>query len=109
MNVLDQLCVQGKWSRSTFPPHSMTPTLLIPSLASVLNCLVSTAATAQAAAGSITSFIRSRTYNTYKKYYIGNKFTFIHTQNIYMYNYVTSLHSVEPQHCLLNLHNVEML
>lgn len=64
MNVLDQLCVQGKWSRSTFPPHSMTPTLLIPSLASVLNCLVSTAATAQAAAGSITSFIRSHTYNT---------------------------------------------
>lgn len=55
--------IHGSRSRSTFPPHSITPTLLTPVPAISLNCSFSTAATAHAAAGSTTSFIRSHTYS----------------------------------------------
>ena len=54
-------CFHGRLSRSTFPPHSMTPTFFISCAGSDLNFSHNTAATPTAAEGSINSFIRSQT------------------------------------------------
>ena len=51
----------GRLSRSTFPPHNITPTFLISCKGSALNLSDNTAATPTAAEDSIISFIRSQT------------------------------------------------
>ena len=54
--------IHGRWSRSTFPPQSRTPTFRGPrDPMTSPNCLLNTAATATAAEGSTTSFILSQT------------------------------------------------
>ena len=53
--------LHGILSRSTFPPHSITPTLLSLCTGIALNLSDNTAATPTAADGSIKSFIRSQT------------------------------------------------
>lgn len=53
-------CFHGRLSRSTFPPHSITPTFFISCAGSALNFSDNTAATPTAAEDSIMSFIRSQ-------------------------------------------------